>query len=72
VAGRVGVDLEPLVGGEVVGGLQEASAEGDGVFVGSGQVVDPEVEVDLLGSARPADGCLRRRQGWWPGPAPRG
>ena len=48
MAGGVGVDLVAFGGGEIVGGLQQASAERDDLVVGARRVVDVEIEMDLL------------------------
>ncbi len=48
MAGGVGVDLEPGPGVERAGGLQHGGAERQHLGVGSVDVVDVEVEVDLL------------------------
>jgi hypothetical protein len=48
VPGRVGVDLVPLAGGEIVGGVQQSGTERHGLGVGRHRVVDVQIEVDLL------------------------
>ena len=48
VTGGVGVDLVALGGGEIVGSLQQTSAERDDLIVGARRVVDVEIEMDLL------------------------
>lgn len=48
VSGRVGVDLEVISLGCAPGRLEDARAEADDVVVRFGEVVDPQVEVDLL------------------------
>jgi len=48
VAGRVGVDLEVVALGSATGGLQHPGTQSHHPFVGSGEVIDPQVEVHLL------------------------
>ena len=48
MAGGVGIHLVALGGGEIVGGLQQASAERDDLVVGARRIVDVEIEMDLL------------------------
>jgi hypothetical protein len=48
VAGRVGINLVSLGGGQVVGCLQQAGTECDRLGVGTGRIIDVQIEVDLL------------------------
>ena len=48
VAGRIGIDLEPLGGGEIVGGLQQATAERKDLSVRARRVFDVQIEMNLL------------------------
>jgi hypothetical protein len=53
VAGGIGVDLESLGSLGVLRRLQQPGAPSDGLLMRGLQVIDPQVEMDLLGLREP-------------------